>query len=118
MVPGSARNWIPVNAVQQSSLNYQNNEYENFGNFARRFPYLVDEYGFNRRGNTEQRGKIETKNMTTLHLRKSIGRSPSQRGFFLIPLALACFALSPTAQGATPAPDGGYPSNSEKKINQ
>ena len=30
--------------------------------------------------------------MTTLHLRKSIGRSPLQHGFLLIPLAFACFA--------------------------
>src|SRR2546428_3790346 len=31
------------------------------------------------------------------------------RGFLLIPLALAWFALSPAAQAVTPAPDGGYP---------
>ena len=65
--------------------------------------------------------KNENENMTTLHLRKSIGRSPSRlgspsvqpiwiiRGFLLIPLALACFALSPTARAVSPAPDGGYP---------
>jgi len=47
--------------------------------------------------------------MTTLHLRKSIGRSPLRLGFLLIPLVLACFALSQTAQAVTPAPDGGYP---------
>src|ERR1700736_3156151 len=54
---------------------------------------------------------MKTKNMTTLHLRKSIGRSPLRLGFLLIMLALACFALSPTpnAFGVTPAPDGGYP---------
>jgi len=70
--------------------------------------------------------------MTTLHLRKSIGRSPLRvgsprvqriwiirglprvqptwiiRGFLLIPLALACFALSPRVQAVVPAPDGGY----------
>jgi hypothetical protein len=45
--------------------------------------------------------------MTTLHFRKSIGRSPLRHGFLLI--ALACFALLPTAQAVTPAPDGGYP---------
>src|SRR5438034_6875851 len=62
----------------------------------------------------------EIKNMTTLHLRKSIGRSPLRlglprvqpiwiiRGFLLIPLVLACFALSPTARAVLPAPDGGY----------
>src|SRR5438045_3855574 len=59
--------------------------------------------------------------MTTLHLRKSSGRSPLRlglprvqpiwiiRGFFLMPLVLACFALAPAARGVTPAPDGGYP---------
>jgi len=48
--------------------------------------------------------------MTTLHLRKSIGRSPLRRGLLLI-LALCCFVLSPVpkAFGVTPAPDGGYP---------
>jgi hypothetical protein len=47
--------------------------------------------------------------MTTLHLRKSIGRSPWRCGFLL--LVLACFGLSPTAQALLPppAPDGGYP---------
>src|SRR6266403_407606 len=89
MVPGSARNWIAVHAVQQSNLNKRN-------------------------GN---------KNMTTLHSRKSIGRSPLRRGlprvqpiwiirgFLLIPLVIAWFALSPTARAVLPAPDGGYPSN-------
>ena len=48
--------------------------------------------------------------MTTLHLRKSIGRSPLRLGFFLIGLALALawFALSPPAQAVSPPPDGGY----------
>jgi hypothetical protein len=47
--------------------------------------------------------------MTTLHVRKSIGRSPLRSGFLLIPLVLACFGLWPVAQAVTPAPDGGYP---------
>jgi hypothetical protein len=61
--------------------------------------------------------------MTTLHLRKSIGPATAGlglprvqpiwiiRGFLLIPLVLACFALSQTARAALPppAPDGGYP---------
>jgi endosialidase-like protein len=47
--------------------------------------------------------------MTTLHSRKSIDRSPSRYGLFLIPLVLAAFALSPTAQAQlNPPPDGGY----------
>src|ERR1700676_4016086 len=53
---------------------------------------------------------MKTKNKTTLHLRKSIGRSPLRLGFLLIPLVLACFALSPTARAQlNPPPDGGYP---------
>lgn len=48
---------------------------------------------------------------TTLPIKSPINRSPFRRAFFLIPLmlALAWFALSPTAQAVTPAPDGGYP---------
>jgi len=55
---------------------------------------------------------MKTKNMTTLHFKKSIGRSLSWRcGFVLVPLALACFALSPApkAFAVSPPPDGGYP---------
>jgi len=54
---------------------------------------------------------MKTKNMTTLHLRKSINRSPLRRGLLLIPLVLACLAL-PTASWAllpSPTPDGYYP---------
>src|SRR6266567_8243854 len=51
------------------------------------------------------------KNMTTLHLRKSIGHSPLRLGFLLIPLLLACFALCQMARAVVPAPDGGYPGN-------
>src|SRR5690242_13816656 len=47
--------------------------------------------------------------MTTLHLRKSISRSPLRRGFPLIAVALVWFALSQMAQAVSPAPDGGYP---------
>src|SRR5947207_1098075 len=78
---------------------------------------------------------MKTKNMTTLPLRKSIGRSPlprrsfsgggslityyyslltilhPRRTFLLIPLVLACFGLSPSSRAVTPAPDGGYPNN-------
>jgi Chaperone of endosialidase len=48
-------------------------------------------------------------NMTTLHLKKSISRSPSRLALLLIPLVFACFALSQSAQGVVPPPDGGYP---------
>src|SRR5712692_3820021 len=56
---------------------------------------------------------MKTKNMTTLHLRKSIGPATAARGLLLIPLALAWFALSPAslAQLPSPTPDGGYPNN-------
>jgi trimeric autotransporter adhesin len=53
--------------------------------------------------------QMKTKNMTTLHLRKSISRSPLRVGFVLIPLALACFVLAPAARAVDPPPDGGYP---------
>ena len=52
---------------------------------------------------------MKTKHMTTLHLRNPVTCSPLGRGFLLIPLVLACFALSPTARAVSPAPDGGYP---------
>jgi hypothetical protein len=39
----------------------------------------------------------------------SMNRSPLRYGLFLIPLVLAAFALSPTAQAVVPPPDGGYP---------
>jgi hypothetical protein len=48
--------------------------------------------------------------MTTLPLGKLISRSPLRLGFLLIPLAVAFFALSPTAEAVNPPPDGGYPS--------
>jgi uncharacterized coiled-coil protein SlyX len=56
---------------------------------------------------TSTKNKNE-KNMTTLHLRKSIGPE-CFRGCLLIALALCCFALAPDVQAVTPAPDGGYP---------
>ena len=48
---------------------------------------------------------------TTLPLRNLMNRSPLRRAFFLVPLALGCFALSPApnAFGVDPPPDGGYP---------
>jgi hypothetical protein len=49
---------------------------------------------------------------TTPLARDSISRSPLRSGLFLIPLVLAAFALSPTAQPQlSPPPDGGYPGN-------
>ena len=41
---------------------------------------------------------MKPKNMTSLQLTESIGRSSLRRGFILITLALACFALSPKAR--------------------
>src|SRR5437588_4424705 len=54
---------------------------------------------------------MKTKSMTTLHLRKSIARSPWRCGFLLIPVALRWFAVSPVSRALLPppAPDGGYP---------
>jgi hypothetical protein len=44
-----------------------------------------------------------------LFLKNSINRPPLRCGLFLMPLALACFALSPGVQAVNPPPDGGYP---------
>jgi hypothetical protein len=59
---------------------------------------------------------MKTKNMTTLPLTKSIGRSQLRVTFLLVSLVLACFVLSPRAQAgelpaalSSPTPDGGYP---------
>src|SRR6266496_626001 len=52
--------------------------------------------------------KKENKNMTTLHLRKSISRSPLPPAFLLISLALVGLALLPTAQAISPPSDGDY----------
>src|SRR5438034_390583 len=52
---------------------------------------------------------MKTKNMPTLHLRKSIGGSPLRRGFLLIPLTLALFGLAPASRAVSPPPDGVYP---------
>jgi hypothetical protein len=56
---------------------------------------------------------VSIKNMTTLHLKESIGRSPLRLAFLLIPLVLAWFALSsaPSAFGVSQPPDGGYAGN-------
>src|SRR4029077_2909150 len=56
----------------------------------------------------QQKQKMKTKNMTALHVRKSIGPE-CFRGCLLIALTLCCFALSRDVQAVTPAPDGGYP---------
>jgi hypothetical protein len=49
---------------------------------------------------------------TTSLARDSISLSPLRYGIFLIPVVLAWFALSPTAQAQlSPAPDGGYAGN-------
>jgi trimeric autotransporter adhesin len=49
------------------------------------------------------------KNMTTLHLRKSINPSLLRLAFLLIPFVFVCFGLSPAVRAVVPAPDGGYP---------
>src|SRR6266487_5277027 len=48
----------------------------------------------------------------TSFITNSMSRSPLRYGLFLIPLVLAAFALSPTAQAQlSPPPDGGYDGN-------
>jgi hypothetical protein len=49
---------------------------------------------------------MKTKNMTTLHLRKSRGRSPLRLGLLLIPLVLASLAVPPRAQAIDLGPNG------------
>jgi uncharacterized coiled-coil protein SlyX len=50
--------------------------------------------------------------MKTSLITNSISRSPLRYGLFVIPLLLAAFALSPTAQAQlSPPPDGGYAGN-------
>src|SRR4029077_1601644 len=51
---------------------------------------------------------MKTKKMITSHLRNTVKRSPLRYGLLLIPLAIAWFTLSPTAQAVSPPPDGGY----------
>src|SRR6478735_6199554 len=46
--------------------------------------------------------------MTTLHLKKSIDRSPLRWAFPVVLLALGLFALSPTARAVDPPPDEGH----------
>jgi len=55
--------------------------------------------------------------IATLPTPNLISRSPLQDGVLLVLLAvaLACFALSPTARAVTPAPDGGYPNGNTAK---
>jgi hypothetical protein len=51
---------------------------------------------------------MKTKNMTILHLKRSIGRSPWRFGSLLIPLMLVCLSFTPIARAVNPPPDGGY----------
>src|SRR5437870_4257175 len=48
---------------------------------------------------------------TTRPITNSLNRLPLRRGFgvVVLTLALACFALTPTAYTVDPPPDGGYP---------
>src|SRR2546429_905628 len=55
---------------------------------------------------THMHKPIELQNTTTVT--KSVNRSSLRLGFLLIPLTLACFALSPAARAVDPPPDGGY----------
>jgi hypothetical protein len=60
--------------------------------------------------------ELKTQNMTTSQVRNSVNRSPWRRGFLLIPLALTCFALSPTAgaAGKGPPTSGGVPNGMQE----
>ena len=55
----------------------------------------------------------------TLPAPNLISRTPLRRGFpvLVLALALACFALSPTARAVDPPPDGGYPNGNTAEGN-
>jgi hypothetical protein len=60
-------------------------------------------------GNRKGTMNLFTSKTTTPLVKHSISRSPLRSGIFLIPVAIAWFALSPAARGQlSPAPDGGY----------
>jgi trimeric autotransporter adhesin len=56
-------------------------------------------------------------NSSNIDTCNSIRRSRALRRFLLVPLALTCFVLSPTAQAVSPAPDGGYANNNTAEGN-
>src|ERR1700731_2764559 len=63
-------------------------------------------------GNRKGTMNLFTSKTTTPLAKHSISRSPLRSGIFLIPVALAWFALSPAARTQlSPAPDGGYPND-------
>ena len=47
---------------------------------------------------------LKAKNMTTLHLRKSVGRSPLRHGFLLVALALGALVWGQPVSAQEPAP--------------
>jgi hypothetical protein len=59
--------------------------------------------------NAVQQSSLNKQNMTTLHFKKSISRSPLRLALLLTSLALACSALPERARAVSPAPDGNYP---------
>jgi hypothetical protein len=60
--------------------------------------------------------EMKTNKMTTLDLRQSLSRSPLRLGFLLVPLAVACFALSPTAQATASQTDTALGKDALKSI--
>ena len=47
-----------------------------------------------------------------------MNRLTNLKSLILIPLALACFGPSPTAQAVVPPPDGGYPNSNTAEGHQ
>src|SRR6516164_10719291 len=47
-----------------------------------------------------------------------MNRLTNLKSLILIPLALACFGLSPTARAVVPPPDGGYPNSNTAEGHQ
>ena len=60
--------------------------------------------------------KMKTKNTTTLHLRKSLDRSPLRLSFLLIALALACSVSSWTARAADAGDEVALPAASTVSV--
>src|SRR5437763_1815832 len=79
MVPGSARNCIPINPTKQTSLKKMKTK-----NGTRSQSLITHHYS----------------RLTILRPRQS---------FLLIPLMLVCLAVLQNAQAVSPPPDGGYP---------
>jgi hypothetical protein len=87
--------------IQRGEANFPRNLGSDFGQYMSERPKIMSTNIYN---------PIQFQNMTTPSVKDSISRSPLRHSLFLLALVLACFALSPAAQGQlSPPPDGDYP---------